>query len=612
MSSRSGQDAKRTTQLSIQEALSRYMQQAPLPFAITRGGAHTLVYANSAFCRLAGLRIGDTIGAPIATGFDASDRHALIALLDRALQKGVDLLDQDIASSSEGASAWRCSVWPVIATNGQAEALALEIREATPPDPAIALQRQVAEQMLLGALRERGLAEDAEAARRRAAFLAEAGRLLAQSVDQASTLLALTKLALPTLDAWCIVDILEEGGAIHRLGIYHPDPERQRLAHQLEASWLPEADDPFGAPAMLRELRTLAITEDIEATLAATAHSVENLHILRQLGIGSLLTVPLVARNRLLGAITFVGAQRTSSYRPEDVQLAEDLAARGALALDSAQVYDLALVLQRSAEAANKAKTAFLGAMSHELRTPLNAIGGYIELLDMGLRGPVTEKQHAAFARVKTNQQHLALLITEILTFARVGSGRVAYAIADVNARHALQHAIELVEPLFAQKSLTFDGISGDRSVVARADPERVTQILVNLLSNAIKFTPSGGHISVDCAATAEIVTMRVIDTGIGIAAAKHETIFEPFMQLKDGLADRGAGVGLGLAISRDLARDMKGDLTVESTEGKGSQFNLTLPRAGASEGSDRRIQTTERRSGQGDRRRRPRDQEPG
>src|SRR5256885_8234806 len=122
MSSRSEQDAKRTTELSIQEALSRYMQQAPLPFAITRGAGHTLVYANSAFCRLAGLRIGDTIGA-IATDFDASDRHALIALLDRALQKGVDLLDQDIASSSEGASAWRCSVWPVIATNGQAEAL---------------------------------------------------------------------------------------------------------------------------------------------------------------------------------------------------------------------------------------------------------------------------------------------------------------------------------------------------------------------------------------------------------------------------------------------------------------------------------------------------------
>src|SRR5437762_649853 len=256
MSNPSGPDATGAAELSIQEALRRFMQQAPLPFAITRGAGHTLVYANSAFCRLAGLPNGDAIGASIAAVFSSTERNGLIALLDRALQEGVELLDQAIESSSERASGWQCSVWPVIAPDGRAEALGLEIREVAPPDPAIALQRQVAEQLLLGALRARGLAEYAEGARRRSAFLAEAGRLLAQSVDQASTLLALTKLALPTLDAWCIVDILEEGGAIHRLGIYHPDPERQRLAHQLEASWLPEADDPFGAPAMLRELRT--------------------------------------------------------------------------------------------------------------------------------------------------------------------------------------------------------------------------------------------------------------------------------------------------------------------------------------------------------------------
>jgi len=190
--------------------------------------------------------------------------------------------------------------------------------------------------------------------------------------------------------------------------------KKQRLAQKLEASWAPEPGDPFGAPAMRRDARTIGITDNIEAILTASAHSPGNLHILRQLGIGSLLTVPLVARKKLLGAITFVSAQHGLSYSLEDVQLAEDVATRGAMALDSAQVYDLALVHQRSAETANKAKTAFLGAMSHELRTPLNAIGGYIDLLDMGLRGPVTETQHADFARVRTNQQHLALLITEI------------------------------------------------------------------------------------------------------------------------------------------------------------------------------------------------------
>jgi signal transduction histidine kinase len=595
------------TDVSIQEGLRQYLQQAPLPFAIARGAEHAVVYANTAFLRLSGIAIGDTFGVPIIKAFTGPEGRGLSAVLDRAFRDGVELLDEPIKVSSE-AGPWQASVWPVIADDGRIASLGIQIRESSPPDSALDLQRQVAEQMLLGALRERGLAEGAEDARRRAAFLAEAGRLLSQSVDQASTLLALTKLTLPTLDAWCIVDILEEGGAINRLGIYHPDPEKQKLARQLEATWRPEPDDPFGAPAMLRNAQTITITDGIEATLAATAHSAENLHILRQLGIGSLLTVPLIARNKLLGAITFVSAQRGLGYSPEDVQLAEDLAGRGALALDSAQVYDLALVLQRSAEAANRAKTAFLGAMSHELRTPLNAIGGYIELLDMGLRGPVTASQHAAFARVKTNQQHLALLITEILTFARVGSGRVSYAITDVKACDALQHAVELVEPLFGQKGLVFDGVIGDPSILASADRERVTQILVNLLSNAIKFTPSGGHISADCIATADTVTLRVSDTGNGIAADKHERIFEPFIQLKEGLADRESGVGLGLAISRDLARAMDGDLTVESTEGKGTRFMLTLPRAGQSAGTHKRRRAADRRSGPGDRRGRPPD----
>jgi len=220
--------------------------------------------------------------------------------------------------------------------------------------------------------------------------------------------------------------------------------------------------------------------------------------------------------------------------------------------------------------------------MSHELRTPLNAIGGYIDILDMGLRGPVTAGQHADFARVKTNQQHLALLITEILNFVRVGSGRLEYTLDDIKACDAMRHAVELIEPLFGQKGLKFKGIAGDLNGVAHADPERVTQILVNLLSNAIKFTPAGGEISANCESTADAVTLQIGDTGIGIAADKHEAIFEPFMQLKEGLTDREGGVGLGLAISRDLARAMNGDLTVESAEGEGARFTLSLPRATA------------------------------
>jgi signal transduction histidine kinase len=577
---RRSEDQADAAEVSIEEALRRYLEQAPLPFAVTRGPEHRLVYANAAFGHFAKVAAGVPVGAPITAAFGGAPGRALHIILDRSFRDGAALTDVPIGALGERGTDLHVSVWPVIGDHGLPDALGVELRESAAPDPADDLQRQVAEQMLLGALRERGLAEDAEDARRRAAFLAEAGRLLAESVDQTSTLLALTKLALPILGAWCIVDIINESGAPSRLGIYHSDPEKQKLARELVATWVPDPLDPFGAPAMLREARAIVITEGVEGQIAAAARSEDNLARLRELGIGPMLTVPLLARNKLLGAITFVSAQPGFVYSPEDVQLAEDLAARGGLALDNAQVHEMALVMQRSAETANRAKTAFLGAMSHELRTPLNAIGGYIDLLDMGLRGPVTEQQRADFARVKSSQQHLALLITEILNFARVGSGRVTYAVHDVNGRDAIQRAIELIEPLFGKQGLVFDGISGDSSLVARADPERVTQILVNLLSNAIKFTPVGGHVSADCAGTVDTVDLSVSDTGIGIGPEKLEVIFEPFIQLMDGLSERESGVGLGLAISRDLARAMSGDLTVESTVGKGARFTLSLPRA--------------------------------
>lgn len=564
---------------SIQEALRLCVQQAPVPFAITRGSQHTLVYANAVFCQMLHRADGATMGVCFADLVGVPDAPAMIALLDRALDEGAQFVDVRIQARERAAGDWLCSIWPVVGADARVEAIGVEIRTAPSGDAALDLQRALAEQLLLAALRERGLAEDAEAARRRAAFLAEAGRMLAESVDQASTLVALTRLALPTLGAWCFVDILEEGGTIHRLGIYHPDPDKQALARELETSWVPEPDDPFGAPAMLRDAHTVAITADIELTLAATARTPENLRLLRQLGVGSLLTVPLLARNRLLGAITFVGVDWGTPFSAENVQLAEDLAVRGALALDSAQVYDVAVLLRESAERANRAKTAFLGAMSHELRTPLNAIGGYIQIVDMGLRGPVTEEQHTAFARVRMNQEHLTLLITEILNFVRVGNGRFSYAITDLDAREVMTRAGELVEPLFGQGGLTYDGVVGEPGVIVHADQERVVQILVNLLSNAIKATPEGGHIRAECAASGDEVTMTISDTGIGIPVEKLEAIFEPFVQLKDTLADRESGVGLGLAISRDLARAMKGDLRVQSTLGKGSRFTLILPR---------------------------------
>jgi len=233
------------------------------------------------------------------------------------------------------------------------------------------------------------------------------------------------------------------------------------------------------------------------------------------------------------------------------------------------------------AEEANRAKSSFLAVMSHELRTPLNAIAGYVQLLEMGIHGPVTEAQVGALDRIGRSQQHLLRLINEVLNLARIESGRMEYVIEDLRAKELLASVLPMVEPQMAARGLTFDLDAGDVLAV-RADREKVQQIVINLLSNAIKFTPPGGHISVRARAADEpgMVSLDVVDTGIGISAEKLDSVFEPFVQVDMSRTRRSEGTGLGLAISRDLARAMGGDLRARSAEGRGSTFTLALPSA--------------------------------
>ena len=232
------------------------------------------------------------------------------------------------------------------------------------------------------------------------------------------------------------------------------------------------------------------------------------------------------------------------------------------------------------ARSANNAKSEFLTIMSHELRTPLNAIGGYADLMEMGLRGPVTPEQKRDLDRIKLSQQHLLGLISAVLDLSRIESGRVAYRPEPVALFPFLTSVDALVGPQAAAKALSLRCEPCETDVVVFTDREKLRQIMLNLLSNAIRHTPPHGLITVSVEPRGDLAAIIVEDSGPGIPSDKLEQVFEPFVQLDRSLTQSREGMGLGLAISRDLARGMGGDLVAQARPNTGARFVLTLPRA--------------------------------
>jgi signal transduction histidine kinase len=287
--------------------------------------------------------------------------------------------------------------------------------------------------------------------------------------------------------------------------------------------------------------------------------------------------LPLMTRDRVRGVLilSFAEPQEFSAALRGSI---EALATQCGEATERILWYEEAVHARMAAEAANNAKSRFLALMSHELRTPLNAIGGYVDLMQLGLRGPVTDAQRVDLAKIQRSKQHLLSIINDLLDHSQLEAGRMTLRLAPTSLHDVLLEAESVMAPHFVEKGLQLDTTGCATDAIVRADRVKLCQVLTNLLANALRFTEPGGTIRIACETTPPRVQVRVVDTGIGIPPERCETIFEPFTQVDTGLTRRAGGTGLGLAISRQLTEAMEGTLIVESVLGAGSTFVVSLP----------------------------------
>lgn len=445
---------------------------------------------------------------------------------------------------------------------------------------------------------ERTALAAAEEASRRVEFLGHATLGLYQSLDFESRLAQLAQFVVPTLCDWCAIDIIGEDGVFKRVAVAHADPQKIRMAREFQERYPEDREGPMSRRNILESGQPVLVREITDEMIDAGVRDPVEGSLIRALGLTSFITVPLIARDAKLGTLTIVMAESGRRYDERDLEFAMDLGTRAALAIDNARTLrvlevqteelknsnrDLAQS-QAEAQKANQAKMEFLAVMSHELRTPLNAINGYTDLMEMGIGGPLSDSQRDYLARMKKSGMFLLGLINDVLNFARIDAASVTIKREPVKLETILETSHMLVEPQMKARNIGYRYEAIDGTCVAIGDSEKIEQVILNLLTNALKFTDPGGAITLSCASADGRARISVADTGRGIPAGKLESVFDPFVQLDRAASpDSQQGVGLGLAISRALARAMGGELTAESEIRKGSVFTLDLALSPAS-----------------------------
>ncbi|MBD1916979.1 MULTISPECIES: PAS domain S-box protein [Cyanophyceae] len=444
-------------------------------------------------------------------------------------------------------------------------------------------------------IREQAARLDAEAGQFRSALLVDISTALASLLNHTETLERVADRVVPFFADWCAIDLLHppQGPTqgIERVAMAHCDRAKVELGWQLHRQYPPSLDALEGVPKILRTGQTQLVADIPPVMLEAAAHDAEHLRLLQGLGLKSCIIAPLIARGQTLGAVSFVMAETGRRYTTNDLALAENIAHQVAIAVDNARLYQAEQTARSEAEAANRIKDEFLAVLSHELRSPLNPILGWSQLLQK--RQPDATTLTRGLQTIERNAKLQTQLIADLLDMSRILQGKLSLEVAPVQLQTTVEAAMETVRLAAEAKAIEMRAQFDPAVAPVMGDAGRLQQVVWNLLANAVKFTPEGGRIEIQLRAitppahraglpAANHLTqaeLTVTDTGKGIAPEVLPHVFERFRQADSKTTRQFGGLGLGLAIARQLVELHGGTITAASPgDDQGATFTVRLP----------------------------------
>lgn len=399
-------------------------------------------------------------------------------------------------------------------------------------------------------------------------FLADAGNILASSLDYNLTLERISELAVPIMADWCSVDLCN-AGTLRHVAIAHKDPEKLAFARELRRRFPPQPDALHGVAAVMRSGQSELIPHLTDDVLYATFES-EEVSLLRKLGLRSCMVVPLIARDRLVGIMTFATGESGRQYAESDLAVAEELAARAALAIDNAGLY-------AEARQAIKSQNDMLAVVSHDLDNPLTVLDMSTQVLERLLATPeaIPSQMPEILEQMRSSTRMASRLIQDLREVGHIESGFLAISPQVVKASTLFAETMDMFLHLAEQRGIALSCSPIDEGVQVQCDRMRVIQVLANLIGNALKFTPKGQTVTLSYAQQDDKACFCIKDTGPGIPESDLPHLFDKYWKAKKPGVP---GSGLGLYIAQELVRAHGGEIWVESAQGQGTAFHFTLP----------------------------------